>query len=89
MSSVESQYQLRASILYHQSHVIQFPCARKNILSIEMNTGLSMEFDKIHLKDAIVTWPDMQRKVTSSFHGILPRAFCQLTIKFTIQAVAE
>ena len=30
-----------------------------------------------------------QQKVTSSFHGILPRAFCQLTIKFTIQAVAE
>ena len=22
-------------------------------------TELSMEFDKIHLKDAIVTWPDM------------------------------
>ena len=22
-------------------------------------TGLSMEFDKIHLKEAIVTWPDM------------------------------
>ena len=23
------------------------------------STGLSMEFDKIHLKDAIVTWSDM------------------------------
>ena len=29
------------------------------VIDISSYTGLSMEFDKIHLKDAIVTWSDM------------------------------
>ena len=39
MSSIESYF-----ILYHQSHVIQFPCARKNILSIKMNMSAKSNF---------------------------------------------
>ena len=30
-----------------------------NLKDRAIYTGLSMEFDKIHLKDAIVTWSDM------------------------------
>ena len=33
-------------------------------------SGLSMEFDKIHLKDAIVMWPDMH-SFSEFFHWIL------------------
>ena len=57
-------------------------------LVLSQSTGLSMEFDKIHLKDAIVTWSDMHSfsefdkfEPISNFAPFLERIwleFCQI-----------
>ena len=48
-------------VLHHEYHRDRHRHHRSNKIfkMYKLITGLSMEFDKIHLKDAIVTWPDM------------------------------